>query len=216
MASNRTNTAYSALTNWESKKPGAYQSKYTDQISDATGKLQNLKFDYNNFNTEYNPTENAEYKAAKNNYTRQAELANLNAQANAAALTGGYGSSYATQLGQSAYANAMSNLDGLADDLYDEAYSRWQTGYNTAYNDYTNQRDQLQSLISAYQQADANDLNAYNTALQEWQNQRDYYQSEYNNAVSADQSKRANTTNWITTGLSVAASILPYVIAAFL
>ena len=90
----RLNTARYNLEQYEKTKPADYRSKYQGQIKDVMGKLENMgDFDYD-------PDADAAYQQYKNEYTRQAKLANQNAQANAAAMTGGYGSSYGTQAGQ--------------------------------------------------------------------------------------------------------------------
>ena len=93
----RLNTARYNLEQYEKTKPADYQSKYQGQIKDVMDKLENMgDFDYD-------PDADAAYQQYKNQYTRQAKLANQNAQANAAAMTGGYGSSYAASVAQQAY-----------------------------------------------------------------------------------------------------------------
>ena len=83
--------ARAQLEEWEAKKPGDYTSQYKDKIDGVMGKLDGMK-DFS-----YDPTRDAAYEQYKNSYTRQAKLANENAQANASAISGGYGSSYGTQ-----------------------------------------------------------------------------------------------------------------------
>ena len=73
----------------------------------------------------YDPTRDAAYEQYKNSYTRQAKLANENAQANASAISGGYGSSYGTQAGQSAYQNAMAGLSSATNSLYSQALNQY-------------------------------------------------------------------------------------------
>ena len=77
----RLNTARYNLEQYEKTKPADYQSKYQGQIKDVMDKLENMgDFDYD-------PDADAAYQQYKNQYTRQAKLANQNAQANAAAMT---------------------------------------------------------------------------------------------------------------------------------
>lgn len=102
--SKATNAAREQLDAWEARKPEDYTSKYKDRIDGVMGQLDGMK-DFS-----YDPTRDAAYEQYKNSYTRQAKLANENAQANASAISGGYGSSYGTQAGQSAYQNAMAGL----------------------------------------------------------------------------------------------------------
>ena len=78
----RLNTARYNLEQYEKTKPADYQSKDQGQIKDVMDKLENMgDFDYD-------PDADAAYQQYKNQYTRQAKLANQNAQANAAAMTG--------------------------------------------------------------------------------------------------------------------------------
>lgn len=99
------------LNQYEATKPGTYQSQYSDKIKDVGNQLSGMG-DFS-----YDPLRDTAYEQYKNAYGRAAK------QANAAALTGGYGSSYSTQAGQSAYEATMSNLDNVLDNLYNQALS---------------------------------------------------------------------------------------------
>lgn len=105
----RLNEAKTALEQYEQTKPGAYQSQYKPKIDNVLGKLEDMgEFDYD-------PDADTAYKQYKDQYTRQAQKDNENAQASAAALTGGYANSYGTQAGQTAYASTMDRLDSVLD-----------------------------------------------------------------------------------------------------
>ena len=181
-------SARAQLEEWEAKKPESYTSKYKDKIDGVMGKLDGMK-DFS-----YDPTRDAAYEQYKNSYTRQAKLANENAQANASAISGGYGSSYGTQAGQSAYQNAMAGLSSATNSLYSQ------------------KKSDLQSQLSGYQQAEAQDYEKYQTNYQNWENQRNYYQSAYNQAASESQAKKSRGTGLFGTILSVAASLLPFLL----
>ena len=177
------------------RKPESYTSQYKDKIDGVMGKLDGMK-DFS-----YDPTRDAAYEQYKNSYTRQAKLANENAQANASAISGGYGSSYGTQAGQSAYQNAMAGLSNATNSLYSQAL-----------NQYTQKKSDLQNQLSGYQQAEAQDYEKYQTNYQNWENQRNYYQSAYNQAASESQAKKSRSTGIFGTILSVAASLLPFLL----
>lgn len=164
-------------------------------IDGVMGKLDGMK-DFS-----YDPTRDAAYEQYKNSYTRQAKLANENAQANASAISGGYGSSYGTQAGQSAYQNAMAGLSSATNSLYSQAL-----------NQYTQKKSDLQNQLSGYQQAEAQDYEKYQTNYQNWENQRNYYQSAYNQAASESQAKKSRGAGIFGTILSVAASLLPFLL----
>ena len=183
--------ARAQLEEWEAKKPGDYTSQYKDKIDGVMGKLDGMK-DFS-----YDPTRDAAYEQYKNSYTRQAKLANENAQANASAISGGYGSSYGTQAGQNAMAGLSSATNGL---------------YSQALNQYTQKKSDLQNQLSGYQQAEAQDYEKYQTNYQNWENQRNYYQNAYNQAASESQAKKSRGTGLFGTILSVAASLLPFLL----
>lgn len=73
---------------------------------------------------EYDMNGDAMYQQYADIYQNQANLGMQNAMAQAAALTGGYGSSYAQQVGQQAYAQQMQGLNEIGLDLYDRAYAQ--------------------------------------------------------------------------------------------
>ena len=184
--------ARAQLEEWEAKKPGDYTSQYKDKIDGVMGKLDGMK-DFS-----YDPTRDAAYAPYKNSYTRQAKLANENAQANASAISGGYGSSYGTQAGQSAYQNAMAGLSSATNSLYSQAL-----------NQYTQKKNDLQNQLTGYQQAEAQDYEKYQTNYQNWENQRNYYQSVYNQAASEAQAKKNRRSGFWNTVVSVGATLLP-------
>ena len=177
--------ARAQLDAWEAKKPEDYTSKYKDRIDGVMGQLDGMK------EFSYDPTRDAAYEQYKNSYTRQAKLAN------ASAISGGYGSSYGTQAGQSAYQNAMAGLSNATNGLYSQAL-----------NQYTQKKSDLQSQLSGYQQAEAQDYEKYQTNYQNWENQRNYYQSVYNQAANEEQAEKSRRNGLLSTILSVGASIL--------
>ena len=183
----RLSNARTELENYEKTRPADYVSQYQPKIKDVMGQLDGMK-DFS-----YDPTRDAAYEQYKNSYTRQAKLANENAQANASAISGGYGSSYGTQAGQNAMAGLSSATNGL---------------YSQALNQYTQKKSDLQNQLTGYQQAEAQDYEKYQTNYQNWENQRNYYQSAYNQAASESQAKKSRGSGLLNTILSVGASIL--------
>lgn len=188
----RLNTARYNLEQYEKTKPADYQSKYQGQIKDVMGKLENMgDFDYD-------PDADAAYQQYKNEYTRQAKLANQNAQANAAAMTGGYGSSYGTQAGQNAYARTMNSLDNVLDNLYSQSKAQ----YNTKKSD-------LLQQLSGLQSAEKQDYSQYQNDLANWTEGLQYKKNEYDNAYSAKQNGWQNFMNGALQVAGIAAKILP-------
>ena len=129
--------ARAQLDAWEAKKPESYTSQYKDKIDGVMGKLDGMK-DFS-----YDPTRDAAYEQYKNSYTRQAKLANENAQANASAISGGYGQA----LNQ--YTQKKSDLQNQLSG-YQQAEAQDYEKYQTNYQNWENQRNYYQS---AYNQA---------------------------------------------------------------
>jgi hypothetical protein len=119
---------YNGYLNGENRPD--YTSKYADTIAALADKIANRKeFSYD-FNAD--PL----YQNYKDQYTRQAQLGQANAMGQAAALTGGYGNSYAATAGNLAYQENMSHLNDVIPELYNAAMNK----YN---QDLSNQRADL-------------------------------------------------------------------------
>lgn len=101
----------------------------------------------------FDMNEDAMYRQYADIYANQANLGMQNAMAQAAALTGGYGSSYAQQVGQQAYAQQMQGLNEVGMDLY-----------NQALNQYMMEGDQL---AQQYEMLAAREQDAYNRSIDE-------------------------------------------------
>lgn len=84
----------------------------------------------------YNINADPFYQQMVDRYTKNAQLGMEDAMGRAAALTGGYGSSFAQAVGQQAYYNQMDGLNDLALDIYNNAYQRWRDKKNDAWNNY--------------------------------------------------------------------------------
>lgn len=93
---------------------GQWQAELDNVMAQIMGKG---KFDYN-------MNGDAMYQQYADIYQNQANLGMQNAMAQAAALTGGYGSSYGQMVGQQAYAQQMQGLNDIGLELYDRAYAQ--------------------------------------------------------------------------------------------
>lgn len=101
--------------------PGVYQSQYADQIAASRDNLTNWK---------YNPLEDASYQALAKIYGARGNVAAKNTLADAAALNGGYQTSYAVSAAQQARNQYNQELAALIPDLEDKAYNRTMAQYN--------------------------------------------------------------------------------------
>lgn len=163
------NAAKSTLQKTEKAKPAAYTSKYGTQITGLADAIANRK----GFSYDY--TKDALYQNYKDQYQRQAQLGMQNATAQAAALSGGYGNSYAATAGNLAYQENMASLNNVIPSLYEAAYNRYQ-------NDLDNQRADL----TMYQGLEDTDYARYRDEVGDWQNNRDYYAGRADAAYNKD------------------------------
>ena len=107
-----------ALKTAETSMPG-YSGSYDSEIKSIYDKIVNRQ----GFKYEYSA--DPVYHAYRDNYTRQGKLAMRDSMAQAADLTGGYGSSYAQSVGQQQYGSYLEKLNNLMPELYGAAYERY-------------------------------------------------------------------------------------------
>lgn len=157
-----TNLMKSNLSAVEAARPAEYQSTYSPQIEELTQEiLKRPKFSYD-FNADQI------YQQYKDNYTKQANMSMQNTMAQASTLSGGYGNSYASTVGNLAFQNEMANLNNIIPDLYNAAYSRYQ-------NDGAEMRSNLDVLGSL----EDRNYNRYQDSLSNWNNERNYAYGQY-------------------------------------
>ena len=121
--------AYTPVKNTvQAYTPGTYQSQYQGQLDNALNTVTNWK---------YNPLEDASYQALAKVYGARGNIAAKNTLADAAALNGGYGTSYAVSAAQQARNQYNQELAALIPDLENAAYSR-ATGTLSALRDADN------------------------------------------------------------------------------
>ena len=99
--------------------------------------LENVKQGIQNYGDfSYNFNEDALYQQYKDQYIQQGKLAMADTMGQAAAMTGGYGNSYAQSVGQQAYQGQLDNLNDVIPELYQMALNRYNMGKEDLYNQY--------------------------------------------------------------------------------
>lgn len=172
--------AEKALEDWNNKKPGDYNSQYQDKIDQILDDLLNGKTPVYDFSTD--PV----YQQYKDNYIRQGQMAMMDTMANAAALSGGYGNSYASTVGNQAYQAYLSELNNVIPELADAAYARYQT-------EQAGKRDNLSIL----QGLEESDYAKYRDLLSDWYTNRDYLTGRYDTEYEKDYgSYRDSVADW--------------------
>ena len=196
---NRVNAAQSNLNSLKSQMPGDYKSEYDSQI----GSTQDALTDLTKKGFSYDYTKDNAYQQYKNRYTRGAELASEDATAQAAGKTGGYGNSWASTNGQTAYQSTMAGLSNAVDDLYSQAF-----------DEYTSKKNDLTTRLGALQEQKRLEREAYDTNMNNYWNQLNNAQTEYANAMNEKQQNTANKTNFWGNVARVGATVLPWVLRA--
>ena len=118
-AARRYEQAASALEGLRGQKPD-YTSRYDDEITSLYEQLRGRG------PFRYDSATDPLYQQYVQDYTRQGQMAMRDTMGQAAALTGGYGSSYAQSVGQQQYDAYLQKLGDVMPELYGAAYKRWQ------------------------------------------------------------------------------------------
>ena len=109
------------IQNQLAQKPAQYQSPWQTQLNDVIGKVMNReKFSYD-LNAD------ALYKQYADKFITQGKMAMMDTMGQAQAMTGGYGNSYAQNVGQQAYQGQLQQLNDKIPELYQLALSKYQT-----------------------------------------------------------------------------------------
>lgn len=149
----RKNQAEQEEREWNANRPADYVSRNKDAMDSLTGQI-GTGFDWDTGSKAYQ-----QYRAqAQANAADSAE----NAQANAAMLAGGYGSSYADSVAKQGQQQALSGIDNAVPGLRGQALSEYQ-----------NQQNDLLSALSGMANTEALDRSAYGSNFANytaWQN----------------------------------------------
>lgn len=183
------NKALEQLKQTKAQTP-TYKGTYDQQVKDMYDKIANReKFSYD-------LNGDALYNQYKNQATQKGKLAMMDTMGQAAALTGGYGNSYAQNAGQQAYQAQLQQLNEVIPELYGMALDQYnregdrmlqQHGMlsdmaNTEYGRYQDAMAQYQQDL-AFQKQLADD--AYNRGFDNWY-------AEYQNRYQAERDQVAD------------------------
>ena len=122
--------AESMLQQQLGNKPGEYQSAWQTQLDDTLNKILNReKFTYD-------LNGDALYQQYKDQYILQGQQAMMDTMGQAAAMTGGYGNSYAQTVGQQTYQGYLQQLNDKVPELYQLALNQYNQEGQDLYNQY--------------------------------------------------------------------------------
>ena len=195
--------AKAALDRVLAEKPGSYTSRWDKELDTLYDQIANRKA------FSYDLGSDPLYRQYREQYQSAGRLAMENTMGAAAALTGGYGSSYSQQAGQQSYNAYLQKLNEVVPDLYAQArsqYDREGAALSERYalissrekSDYDRYRDQVTDYYAALSDA----RSAYQSeaqrsetlALQYAKLANDNYWNELN--YRSDREDAANAQYW--------------------
>lgn len=158
------------------KAASAYNSQYANQMSGLLNDVTNRQ------EFSYNPLEDANYQALAKVYNANGLKAQQDTLGQAAALNGGYNTSWATSASQQARNDYNQQLASLIPELEQTAYSRYYDNYNMNFNALGALQDADNTAYQKYRDSVADSQWLYG---QNYQKYRDtvadsQWQKEYN------------------------------------
>ena len=187
------------LAKFESQKPAEFTSQYTEKLDALVDKiLGGEKFSYD-------VSEDALYDLYKEKYVSQGKMAMADTAAQAADLTGGFGSSYGTTAAQQMYQKHLTELNDIIPELRDRAYQVHQDEkatdmqnlaliqgleetdygrYRDEVGDFYTNRDYLYGKTSDMSDED---YQKYLQLVNNWENDRAFNYQKERDVVSDDQ-----------------------------
>ena len=171
--------ALAYLEQVKASKPGAYQSRWDDELTSLYDQIRNRK------KFSYDMGTDPLYQQYREQYQRLGRLAMQDTMGQAAALTGGYGSTYGEQVGQQAYNAYLQNLNDIVPQLQQQAYQRYQDEGTDLYNQY--------SLVKGREDTD---YGRYRDTVSDYYSDLSDARSAYNSERSLDQSQWATMLDY--------------------
>ena len=151
-------------------EPEAYRSRFEERLQALYDQIAGREaFDYD-------PEEDESYQRYARLYAARGAAAMEDTLGKAAALTGGYASSYAQSAGQQAYNGYLQELAALVPELRQAALAEYQQEGKALQNQY--------SMLDAQEKAD---YDRWQEARGDWQKQLEAAQAAYEDAGSQDQ-----------------------------
>ena len=167
--------AWNKVKELEGSKPADYVSKYGDQIQALLDKILNrdpFKYDFN---------ADPMYQMYNDRYLQQGRMAMQDTMGDAAALTGGYGNSYAATAGQQAYQSYLQGLNDRIPGLRDFAYNAW-----------LNEGDRIRSNLSTLQGLDESDYARYRDTVGDYKDELNYYYNRFGDMSDREYNRYLN------------------------
>ena len=151
------------------KNAPTYANSYEDQLKDLYDRIVNRdKF-------RYDINQDELYQQYAKQYAEKGRMAMMDTMGQAAALTGGYGSTYGQAVGQQQYDAYLQNLNDVVPELYQLALSRYQMEGDDL-------KTQYSLLADQYQQ----EYGQYRDKVGDWQTERSFLSGRYDSERNLD------------------------------
>ena len=154
------------------KAPGEFSYAKLQGMDDIWNQIQNrspFTYDVNG---------DALYQQYKDQHVNQGKMAMMDTMGQAAAMTGGYGNSYAQSVGQQTYQGYMQQLTDKIPELYQLAMSKYQM-----------EGDELKDKYAMYSDDFNRAYGMHRDAVSDYQNDRGYYSDMWGKSHSMDVDK---------------------------
>jgi len=138
-----------AQTTAQAQQDAGYKSPWEEQLKGAMDKILNRE----EFNYDLNG--DAFYNQYKDKYTRQGQQAMMDTVGQQAALTGGFGNSWAQTAGQQVYQGHLEELNDIVPQLYQLALDKYNAEGEELYNQYALLGDMDDKEFQKYQDKEA-------------------------------------------------------------
>ena len=163
---------------WTKNAPAEYESRNKADMDALTGQVGS-GFDWD--------TASKAYQQYRDRVTGEAQDAAANAQANAAMLAGGYGSSYADSVAKQGQQQALAGIDNAVPQLRSQALTEYQ-----------NRQNGLLEALSGMANTEALDRSAYGSNLANYNNRLNFLRNQSAQARSENDNYWNNLWNGIT------------------
>lgn len=147
------------------KNAPTYANSYESQLKDLYDQITKRgKF-------QYDINEDALYQQYAQQYAQKGRMAMMDTMGQAAALTGGYGSTYGQAVGQQQYDAYLQQLNDVVPELYQMAYAQYQ-----------DEGDRMQQQYAMLGDMADDEYDKYRDAYNQWLTERDYAQGNADTA----------------------------------
>lgn len=169
------NQANALIQQQQANKPGSYTPVWQDEADAYLNQYQNrgpFSYDFNS---------DALYNQYKDNYIQQGQMAMMDTMGQAAALTGGYGNSYAQTVGQQAYNQYLGQLNNVLPELYQMAHDR-----------YNQEGQELLAMYDLYMDKENQEYGKWRDSVDIWNQDMDRLTDNYNTLYNREYNQYAD------------------------